>query len=41
MKADEAEGMEALGAANGVGLTDGLTDLTVLTPPPKGRAVLL
>lgn len=37
VKADEAEGMEALGAA---GVVDGLTDVCV-AEAPKGRAVLL
>lgn len=37
VKAEEAEGMEALGAA---GVEDGLTALK-LDDPPKGRAVLL
>lgn len=36
VKAEEADGMEALGAAG-----DGLTDRTVFVAPPKGRAVLL
>lgn len=38
MNAEDAEGMEALGA---VGTGDGLTDRTVLAAPPNGRAVLL
>lgn len=39
VKAEEAEGMEALGAAGTK--EEGLTDPKLLPPPPKGRAVLL